>query len=459
MAAPPPPVPVPLAELLPIIAEFERTGRIDEAARLAAHARAAAPDHPDVLHLSGIVAFRQKRPEEALALMERAIGLGGAVALYLRNICEVYRTLGRLDDALDAATRALAQTPDDPMVLHNLAVIHYERLDLAASMACARRALAINPALPGAHFQLAEALLVQGAWAEGWEEYEWRFRIGGVPPLMPPSDKPQWDGAAMAGLTLLLIADQGFGDVIQFARYIPWAQARCPSIAIACSTEVAPLLRQIAPEAAIFQNWAECPPWAAFCPLSGLPRLHGTRVDTVPAEIPYLRPDPDRLAHWRARLGRLVPAGFRRIAIVWAGRPSHNNDRNRSTTLATFAPLARLPGTALLSLQKGDSAAQAGAFFGRAPLVNLGAEINDYDDTMAILALADRLVSVDTSVVHLAGALGRPVTVLLPRAPDWRWLLDRADTPWYPTLRLLRQDGARDFRPLVEQAAAEIAAR
>jgi hypothetical protein len=341
------------------------------------------------------------------------------------------------------------------LCLHNLAIIHYERLEIDECLDCARRALALDPTLPGAHFELAEALLLQGDMARGWEEYEWRFRIAGAAPLMPATDKPQWDGTPMRE-TLLLVADQGFGDVIQFSRYIPWAAERCADIAIACSTEVFSLLRQIYPAARLFQRWDEAGAYAAFCPLSGLPRLHGTRVENVPAPIPYLRANPARVSAWAERLGRLVPAGYKRVGVVWAGRPTHNNDRNRSASLAAFAPLAAVPGIALVALQKGPAVAQSGNYFGRAPLVNIGAEIRDYDDTMAILANLDLLVTVDTSVAHLAGAMGRNVWIMLPRAPDWRWLRDREDTPWYPTLRLFRQDATRDWRVVTAAIAARL---
>src|SRR5262249_53921624 len=164
---------------------------------------------------------------------------------YLRNICEVYRTLGRLDEALDAAERALALAPVDPICLENLAIIHYHRLELDTAVDCANRALAIDPGLPGAHFARAETPLPSGEMAAGWEEYEWRFRIPSATPLMPPTDKPQWNGTGFSDHTLLLIADQGIGDVIQFMRYIPWATMRCPNVAIACGADAAPLLRQI----------------------------------------------------------------------------------------------------------------------------------------------------------------------------------------------------------------------
>jgi Flp pilus assembly protein TadD len=449
-------VPVPVADVLRIANEYERGGRLAESKRLLDCILAASPNQGDALHLSGIVAFRMGDPAKSLEFMEASLRHGIDTPLYLRNICEVYRTLGRLDDALHAARRATMLAPADPLCLHNQAIIHYHRGELDACLACADQALRIDPGLPGAHFVRAEALLQRGELAEGWEEYEWRFRIGGAAPLMPPTDKPQWDGAALGDRTLLLIADQGFGDAIQFCRYIPWAEQRCPNIAVACSAELAPLLRQVAPRAKLFQKWPDCPEYAAFEALSGLPRQAGTRVENVPAPIPYLHADPARVALWKQRLDGLVPEGFRRIGVIWAGRPTHNNDRNRSALLSDFLPIANVPGIALLALQKGPKTGQAGAYYGRAPLINVGAEIQDYDDTMAILENIETLVTVDTSVAHLAGAMGRPVWIMLPRAPDWRWLLEREDSPWYPIARLFRQTQVRRWDDVAQRIAAAL---
>jgi tetratricopeptide (TPR) repeat protein len=449
-------VPVPVAEVLQIANEYERAGRLEDARRLLDHVLAVAPQQGDALHLAGIVAFRLGDPAKSLELMEASLRHGIDTPLYLRNICEVYRTLGRLDEALATAQRATTLAPADPLCLHNQAIIHYHRLELDAALDCAGRALRIDPSMPGAHFVRAETLLLRGEMAEGWEEYEWRFRIGGAAPLMPPTDRPQWDGTALDGRTLLLVADQGFGDVIQFSRYIPWAAERAPDIVIACSAELAPLLRQVAPYARLFQKWQDCPDYAAFCALSGLPRLAHTRLDSIPAPIPYLRADPARVALWKQRLDGLVPEGFRRIGVIWAGRPTHNNDRNRSALLTDFLPIANVPGIALLALQKGPKTGQAGGYYGRAPLINVGAEIQDYDDTMAILENLELVVMVDTSVAHLAGAMGRPVWMMLPRAPDWRWLLDREDTPWYPTLRLFRQTTVRRWDDVAKRIAVAL---
>jgi len=450
-------VPVPLAELFTIAAQYERSGKMAEADRLLHYILAVAPDQPDTLHMSGIVAFRLGRQDEALAKMERAIERGVDIALYLRNICEVYRTLNRLDDAVVAAKRAVALAPSDPLCLHNLSVIHYERVEPAEAIEAAERALTMSPGMAGAHFARAEALLLTGDWENGWEEYEWRFRIADAARLMPPTDKPQWDGKPFDDGTLLLVADQGFGDGIQFSRYIPLVLERCPDAIIACSSEMVPVLRQFLPEDKIFYRWETCPPFKAFAALSGLPRLFGTRVDHMHAPIPYLHADPVRVATWKERLRRLTPGSHKRVGIVWAGRPTHNNDRRRSSKLADFAPLAALPGIALVSLQKGPSADQAGRYFGRAPLINIGAEVRDYTDTMALLECLDLVITVDTSVGHLAAAMGKPVWILLATSPDWRWLLGRSDTPWYPTVRLFRQTVARQWNDVFTRVAAALA--
>jgi hypothetical protein len=186
-------------------------------------------------------------------------------------------------------------------------------------------------------------------------------------------------------------------------------------------------------------HWANCTDFAAYAPLSGLPRLHGTRLDTIPPVVP-LALDPLRAERWAARMAERVPAGLKRVGIVWAGRPTHKNDRNRSIPFAVIAnALGRVPGIALISLQKGDRSADATAYRGAAPLIDATPDIADYEDTATLIASLDVVVTVDTSVAHLTGILGKPGWVLLPFTPDWRWLRRRTDTPWYPSLRLFRQ--------------------
>jgi hypothetical protein len=414
-------------------------GKLDDGERIIGQVLDAAPNFLPALHLGGILSFRLKRPSEAVKRLELAIALAPGNAILRRNVCEMYRTQSRLDAALVHGKRAVELTPDDASVHYNLAILHYDRLEMEESIACNRRALALDPSLAAAHFELSEGLLVTGQFEEGWAQYEWRFDLPNAASLMPTSGKPLWDGKPMPAGTLVLIADQGFGDSIQFCRYIPDVARLCPNIVVAGSAEMRPIVTQQPGIAGYFDRWEQLPAFDAYCPLSGLPRLFRTELATIPAAGRYVGADAEKAARWRRRLDALTPASYRRVGLVWAGRPTHGNDFNRSMTLGGLSEIAALGNVALISLQMGAATAQIGHYFGRAPLVNLGAEIEGFADTMAILDGLDCLVTVDTGVAHLAGAMGKPTFVLLPYAPDWRWLLGRSDSPWYPTVELFRQ--------------------
>jgi Tetratricopeptide repeat/Glycosyltransferase family 9 (heptosyltransferase) len=452
-------VPVPMDELLKIAGEFLNSERLDDAERLLTHILSAVPDAAAALHLKGILLFRMNHPQAAAEMVERAVQSAPDAAGFRRNLCPLYERLGRYEDALRIGRQALDANPYDLQTLHNLALVYYRKLQLDDCIAFARRAVAIDPSAPGPHFQLAEALLLRGEFAEGWREYEWRYRIAGAGPALPPNGRPQWNGGPLADGKLLLVADQGYGDVIQFARYIPWVYERCSDVVIAADRILHPLIRQLSSATQLVDRWDRCPSFAAYCPLSGLPRLHGTTLEKIPGDIPYLRAEPERTVHWRTRMQSLIQPNVRRIGIVWAGRPTHNNDPNRSATLASFGPLAELEGTALISLQKGAGQVDIGGYFGRAPLLNLGGEIADFGDSMAIIDELDLIVTVDTAVAHLAGAMGKPVWIVLPYAPDWRWLLGRTDSPWYPSVRLFRQSRAGDWSGVMQQVAEALTGR
>jgi hypothetical protein len=459
VAAPQPlTVPVPAAEVFVVAHEYVEAGRLDAADRMIGHVLAVLPNQPEALHTKGLILFRRGKVAEASALMERSIAVGGGgKATHYRNLSEVYRMQCRLDEAVAAARRAITLDPADPLGPFNLAMILFDRMEVDACIAAARHALDLRPNLPQAHMKLGQALLLNGDFAAGWEHYEWRYQIPGAQPLMPKTDRPQWDGRELGqGERLLLVGDQGFGDVVMFSRYLPWARGRAKEITIACSGEMQPTLARMFPGLHLVTRWDQIPPFACYCPFSGLPRLHGTRLDSIPAGPAYLAPDPERLALWQARLDARVPAGMKRVAIAWAGRPTHNNDINRTIRLDQMAPLFEVPGVAFLSVQKGPATAQMAEYKGAAPLVNLDADISDFEDTIAILSLVDLLVSVDTSVVHFAGALGRPAWVMVPFAPDWRWLARRTDSPWYPSIRLFRHPQPRRWDLVMPAVADEL---
>ena len=273
---------------------------------------------------------------------------------------------------------------------------------------------------------------------------------------MPPQNRKKWDGSEMPKGTLMLIGDQGFGDTIQFSRFIPEAARRCPNIIMACSAKMRPIVIQQKGVTRCHDRWQSMPEFDAYCALSGLPHLFGTNLSNIPGQKPYVKADPAQSARWRSRLNALAPAGYRRIGLVWAGRAEHGNDFNRSCSLQSLAPLLRMEKTAFISLQIGPAQAEIGRYFGSAPLINIGAEIEDFTDTMAILDGLNRLVAVDTGVAHLAGAMGIPTSILLPYAPDWRWLLNRTDSPWYPSVTLHRQEKPGDWESAVRKAIGVI---
>jgi hypothetical protein len=338
--------------------------------------------------------------------------------------------------------------PADAMVWANLAAIHRDRLELDDAVAMAQRALNLQPDLAEAHLALAEAWLLAGDYERGWAEYEWRFAISQAGPLMAPTDRPAWDGARLAG-TLLLIGDQGFGDVIQFARYIKLAAARAEGLAIVCAPELQGLLHQIWPSMALHDRWEKGVACAAWVALSSLPHLFGL----LSAPAPYLYADPASAAEWGRRLDTVCPRPGRRIGIVWAGSPEHANDLQRSASFAAFAPLTTVPGLHLVSLQRGAASAQLA---GDEPVFDASAALVNFEETLGLLSALDLLITVDTAVAHLAGAMGRTVWILLPYAPDWRWLLGRDDTPWYSSARLFRQAAPGDWASVMAAVVAAL---
>jgi hypothetical protein len=266
--------------------------------------------------------------------------------------------------------------------------------------------------------------------------------------------RPRWDGQPIPGKTLLIHDEQGFGDTFQFLRMVPWAHERSGArVVLQINAEQLPFAERAGGFDAIIPRGALPPPFDFHCEMMSLPMAMHLELEDLPGVIPYLSADPARVEHWRQRV---APHAGPRVALCWAGRPTHVNDAARSMSLAALAPLAALDVT-FWSLQKGDKAVQAHEPPPGMHLVPMGEEIRDFEDTAALLTLADLLISVDSSPVHLAGALGRPVWVMLSFVHDWRWLLDRTDSPWYPTVRLFRQHSPRDWSGVMASIAAELA--
>jgi hypothetical protein len=313
----------------------------------------------------------------------------------------------------------------------------------------------LNPDDPLAHYQLAVALITLGEWGEGFREFEWRLRTQAAASSLVKQSSAQWDGQTMRG-TLLLVPECGYGDTIQMLRFAPLAAQRAGKLLVAAPPELAAIARIVPGVEQVICRPSETPEVQAHAFMLSLPHLLGARPDAIPGVGPYITPDVAQVQHWRRRLESLMPRAARRIGLVWAGRSDHQNDFNRSMSLADLAPLGQTPGASFFSLQCGPRATEAAAPPAGFQIVDLAPELGDFSDTACVLAALDLLITVDTSVAHLAGAIGVSAWVMLPFAPDWRWLVERPDTPWYPSVRLFRQRQRGQWSPVIERIRDEL---
>jgi hypothetical protein len=359
----------------------------------------------------------------------------------------------RLHDAEQLARRLLAGGDSRLPVWAILAVALRRQGRIEEACRIQDAMVTAAPANLTLRFELSETLLLRGDFDRGWREYQHRYGMAHTIALGRPIQRPRWNGKPQPGKTILVHDEQGFGDTFQFLRLVPWLKQRSQArIVLQIAPEQVSFARRMAGVDEVVLRGAVPPDFHMYCELMSLPMLLGLQLADLPGPIPYLGADPARVQRWQQRLSGL-PRPL--VALVWAGRPNHPNDSNRSVSLDMLGPLAR-SGATFLSVQKGPKAAAAQTPPAGMSLVDLDAEIADFDDTAAILMVADQLISVDSSPVHLAGALGRPAWVMLPFVPDWRWLMGRDDTPWYPSLRLFRQSSPGEWTGVIESMAAAL---
>jgi tetratricopeptide (TPR) repeat protein len=420
-------------------------------------ALALRPGDADALINRGNALRNLDRPAEALASYEQALAITPRHAGALYNRGNALADLKRPADALASFDQALAVSPDYAQAHNNRAGVLKSLGRPTEALAGFERALAIEPNDAETRLNRSTALLLLGEFERGWQEYEWRWKTPHLAPSRRSFAQPLWLGEeTLAGATILLHAEQGFGDAIQFVRYVPLVAARARKVILEVPPELKGLLARIEGASLVINRGETLPSFDCHCPLASLPLAFKTTLDTIPAAIPYLSAAEDRVAKWQARLAK---SGRARIGLAWAGNPNFPGDRARSIGLARLAPLLTVPGVAFFGLQKDLRAGDRELLESHASLVHLGDAIEDFDDTAAILSLLDLVIASDTAIVHLAGALGKPVWVLLQRAADWRWLAQRADSPWYPTARLFRQPSLDDWDRVLEQVRAELMER
>jgi tetratricopeptide (TPR) repeat protein/ADP-heptose:LPS heptosyltransferase len=465
--------------LLQTIVQLYHAGNLTEAERLCHQSLQQQPEDAATLHTLGVILCRAGRPGEAIPYLERVLQqqpgfveawsnlgsalqsqgqLEAAIAHYqqaialqpdyadaYQNLAVALKDLDRLEEAIAACERVIALKPEFPDIYYNFGFMLRRLGRLDEAIAQYRRAIALQPEFVDAHKNLGHALLLAGDLPQGFAEYEWRWRQQHWSPR--PFAQPLWDGSDLQGQTILLHAEQGMGDTIQFVRYADLVRDRGGRVIVECQPALVRLLQPMLSLDRVVAQGEPLPEFAVHAPLLSLPHILGTDLTTIPARVPYLSLPSDVTIP-------LFPAGGLKVGIVWAGNPSHKNNRYRSCGLTVLRSLLTLPQVRFYSLQKGEAVSelqQAGL-----PVVDLSGQLQDFADTAAAIAQLDLVISVDTAVAHLAGALGKPVWLLLGFAPDWRWMLEREDSPWYPTMRLFRQPQLGDWESVVLRVRQEL---
>jgi len=415
---------------------LSRKEKYDDAVATFRQALKLRPDFADAWNDLGITLARQTKHHEAIDAYREAIKYRPNFAEALNNLGNALRNVGKFDESTECYRKALEHKPQYADAYNNYGIALSEMGRFDEAVTSYTKCLELRPNHVDAHMNRALTWLRKGDYAQGWAEYEWRWKKRNL--TNRPLIMPQWNGFPLEGRTILLITEQGFGDVLQFIRYAPILKAQGARVVFEC--QGAPL-----------------PAYDVYAPLLTIPGLTATSLDRIPNGVPYLQPDPQLVAKWRDEL-----AGYRefKVGINWQGNPKYAGDFHRSVPLRFFEPLARVPGVRLFSLQKNDGVDQLAQIAAKFEVTELGSRLDvdtgPFRDTAAVLTCLDLFVTSDTAVAHLAGALGVPVWMPLSTTPDWRWLSRREDNPWYPTMRIFRQETFLDWAPVFDRIATEL---
>jgi tetratricopeptide (TPR) repeat protein len=428
----------------------------DEAVASYDQAIALTPDSAEAFCNRGLALQELKRFDEALASYDQAIALKPDYAEAFCSRGAALQQLKRLDEALVSYDKAIALKPDFADAFCNRAAALHELKHLDKALASYDQAIALKPDYAEGYKNRALVRLLMGRYREGWSDHEWRWRAKDFPSKRPNIKAPAWQGEDLSGRNLLVFSEQGLGDVIQFVRYLPLLAKRKCKITFLAPAILVDLLRLSSEQIEIVSELSGVENIDFQIPLMSLPLAFDTQLETIPSKTPYLFASQERLKVWEERLPKShVPC----VGIGWAGNPIFPGDKSRSIGLRRLLPLLSLPQIQLISLQKDLRPGDEELLRQYPQIIHLGNRLDDFHETAAVMSLLDLVISSDTAPVHLAGALGRPVWVLLQYIPDWRWLLDRDDSPWYPSARLFRQPVAGDWDSVVAKVIGELTAR
>jgi len=429
-----------LTSMLDLAVAHHQGGRLSAAADIYRQVLQQDPENADAIHLLGEIAYQTGDRERAIANYQKSLNINPENADALNNLAATLQQQGKLDEAIGYYRQALSLKPQSPKILCNIGATLIEQGKVEEAIWHLRQVLVLDPHYAHGHYNLAMALLLSGDLQQGFAEYEWRWQCPEIARQTPSHSLsvPLWDGTPSPGRTLLLYKEQGLGDSIQFIRYVPSVKQLGGRVIVACPQALKRLFSTMPGIDRLITDGEPLPEFHLRAPFMSLPRLLGTVLETIPAQVPYLH------AREGEALKRLLRTSDKfKVGIVWASKPNHPTSRKRSCDLNHFLQLLSLPNITLYSLQK--DLPQPPELQDNKNIIFLGEQLHDFADTAAIIQALDLVITVDTSVAHLAGALGKPVWVLLPFAPNWRWMRERSDSPWYPTMRLFRQAELGDW--------------
>jgi hypothetical protein len=417
---------------------LSRKEKFDEAVATLRQALKLRPDFADAWNDLGITLARQSKHHEAIEAYREAIKCRPNFAEAYNNMGNALRHVGRFDESTDCYRKALEQKPQYADAYNNYGIALSEMGRFDEAVTSYTKCLELRPTHVDAYMNRALTWLRKGDYAQGWAEYEWRWKKRAL--TNRPMIQPQWNGFPLEGRTILLITEQGFGDVMQFIRYAPILKAQGGRVIFECPERLIKLIEGCPGVDVLLPQGAPLPAYDVYAPLLTVPGLVGTSLGRVPNKVPYINPDPKLAAKWRDEL-----SGYRefKVGINWQGNRKYAGDFHRSIPLKFFEALARVPGVRLFSIQKNDGVEQLAQVAGKFEVTELGSRLDvdtgPFLDTVAVMSCLDLFVTSDTAVAHLAGGLGVPVWMALSMTPDWRWLTAREDNPWYPTMRIFRQ--------------------
>ncbi|HEY8751646.1 MAG TPA: tetratricopeptide repeat-containing glycosyltransferase family protein [Tepidisphaeraceae bacterium] len=427
---------------------LRETGRFEEAVNAYQQAILLQPDFAEAYANMSSPLLELGRADEAIDACRKAITMRPGYAGAYSDLGNAMKEKGLFEEAAQAYRQAIAFQPNNPDASYNLGTLHRDKGELDQAISAYRQAIALRPGYPLARWNMGLTLLMKGDPA-GWDGHEARWELSGKRPDRNFT-KPMWDGSALSGRSILLHAEQGFGDTIQFVRYAKMVHARGGRVSLLCPPQLQKLLVGQLNLEEVVSDEPSVPEFDVHYPLMSLPRILG-EPHQIPAEVPYISPDAVLVEQWRRRLAN-QPIGMK-VGLVWSGRPGSARYNRRALMLEQLAPLANVGDVQFYNLQKGEGAAQSKSPPSDMHLVDWSEELNDFADTAAFIQNLDLVIGVDTAVAHLAGAMGKPVWLLLSFSPEWRWMLNRSDSPWYPTMRLFRQPKFADWQSAIDQMA------